>query len=129
MSLATKAKARKAASPQHIASKDLAKTQEIELGFFQAPKPLKDGGFGRSQSRGRINRAGTVRARVYHPADYHDLGGEIITATVDEADAITLMGEDDNLVKVEWELEGNVLLLMWAPSDADIERIKVTLTN
>jgi hypothetical protein len=127
MSLATQAKQREAQEPQFMAVKDIPSAIELDATLFRASQPTPKGGVTRNQYRARNDEAGTVRVRVYHPGSYQDLGGEIVTATVEEADSIVLTGDDNELAKLEWELEGNVLVLAWAPAAADIKSFKVIL--
>lgn len=84
----------------------------------------------RNQYRGRIDRRGTVRVRVYSPLSHEKQTGEILVGNIDtDATAIETSTASDGteLAKVEFDgtLADNVLVVMWAPADAEIEGIKV----
>lgn len=131
MSLKTRAKAQKAAVPQHMAVEDIPSTIEVELTLERAAHLTPKGTLTRNQYRGRINPAGTVRVRAYVPGDYKGLAGEIFNVTVDDATLIVEPDEDadDTVSKVEWDgvAEPGVLLVLWAPEDADINDLKVII--
>lgn len=81
-----------------------------------------------NQYRGWMDRAGTVRFRVYSSISPAALRGEILTVNVDdgyigpEADL-----ETDEIVKYEFDYDENTLVVMWAPLDSDIQKAKITV--
>lgn len=85
-----------------------------------------------NQYRGWMDRKGTVRFRVYSTTAPKDFRGSILAGSV-EGDA-TLIDDDEaeatGLIKVEFDgtLEDNSLVVMWAPADADIKKVKVLVS-
>lgn len=95
MNLATRAKQREATKPKHDPASTVVGVQEAEATLYRAPQATNEGGFTRAQFRGRTNRAGTVRVRVYAVGKPADLAGEIVERTIETADSITVLPYGD----------------------------------
>ncbi len=114
-----------ARQPQPMASEDIPAVPEIEATLFRAASENS-----RNQFRGRLDKAGTVRVRVYAPGDAKKLSGEVLAATVeDETDIKIMKVGDQELAKIEYRdtLAANTLVILWAPADANIEGVRITL--
>jgi len=83
----------------------------------------------RNQYRGRIDRAGTVRARAYIAGSVAELEGTSYSAKLDEHTQSEFVGENDELVKVEFDdvMGKGVFVVLWAPSDADIDSVTINV--
>lgn len=132
MSLRTRQKALATAKPQFMATKDVPLDIEIEASLEKAAHLNDKGNVVRNQYRGRLDGAGTVRARVYVGGlkTYMQFAGSIYKVNFDDATLIVDTDEDGRkFTKVEWDdvAEKGVLLIAWVPLDYDGKTFKVTI--
>lgn len=83
----------------------------------------------RNQYRGRIDRAGTVRARAYIAGSVEELKGSSFTAKMEAHTQSEFVGADNELVKVEFDdvMGTGVFVVLWAPCDADIDSVTINV--
>lgn len=120
--LAERAKARQ---PKATPVADIPTVPEMDATLFRAATDSY-----RNQFRGRMDKAGTVRVRVYAPGDAKKLSGEVLAGTIaDETDVEEVEVKGKALVKIEYRdtLAANTLVILWAPAKADIQGVRVTL--
>ena len=127
MSLRDKAQARQSTKPQPTPADELPSVIELAPDLYQIPSNGR-----RNQYRGRIDDYGTVRVRVYTPLSVEDQAGEILVGSIEDATSISdvqVSKDKQEYVKVEFDgtLAEGVLVLMWAPADADIDGVKLTM--
>ena len=121
----TLAERAKASQPKATTVADIPAVPEIEARLHSAANDSY-----RNQYRGRFDKAGTVRVRVYAPGDAKKLAGEVLAGTIaDETDIEEVEVKGKALVKIEYRdtLAPNTLVVLWAPAKANIEGVRITL--
>jgi len=82
----------------------------------------------RNQFRGWLDKAGTVRVRVYHPTDPTALRGEIITVRESNLDFSTPMEGKPEVSKFVFELDDDdVTIVAWVPTELEFDSVTVIL--
>jgi len=110
----------------------IPKVVEIDAWLFEPSTVDEDTGtISSNKYRGRNDAAGTVRVRAYVGGDAQELKGDVLTATLEDvtkAEPVT-MGNGTKLSKLEFRDLGEqgALIVLWAPEDADIEGVRITL--
>jgi len=111
---------------------ELPSIVEIDAWLFAKSTVDTDTGeISSNKYRGRNDAAGTVRVRAYIGGDAEELKGDVLTATLEDvtkAEPVE-MRDGTKLSKLEFRGlgEDNALIVLWAPEDADIEGVRITL--
>jgi len=114
-----------ARKPKATPAAEIPAVPEVAASLFAAESDTR-----RNQYRGRIDKAGSVRVRVYAPGDAKKLAGEVLAATeADETDIEVVEIKGAEVAKIEYRdtLAPNTLVVLWAPADADIKGVRITL--
>ena len=110
--------------PPTLEAKDIPAKPEIEMRLYRASQ-----GNYRNQYRGRLDKAGTVRARVYIGGEPEEHRGEILVGTTKDITGAGFTGKNDEVAYFEYDntLADNTLVIVWLPKEAKHEGVKVLL--
>ena len=114
---------------QPLTPKEIGSSVEIEATLYSAPRKLvASEGMSRSQFRGWLDEAGTVRARAYVPGSPAAHAGEVIEFTASDAGFTVAPDErNEGLAKVEYTQADGTLVIVWLPEDAGVTSYRLIL--